>query len=112
MKPNLFEGIPESAPQELIAELLKGEGVRIERIVSFGQSSPPGFWYDQPESEWVLLLKGSATLGFVDGPCVDLQPGDFINIEAGTRHRVEQTDPDGQTVWLAVFYENGTESPA
>ncbi len=107
MKANLFEGIPESAPQELFAELLKGEGVRIERIVSFGQSSPPGFWYDQPQSEWVLLLQGGATLGFDDGSSVDLQAGDCVTIPAGRRHRVEKTDPHRRTVWLAVFYENG-----
>jgi cupin 2 domain-containing protein len=101
---NLFESIPENAPEELFTVLLKAEGVRVERIVSFGQSSPGGFWYDQSEHEWVLLLEGSAALGFEDGSTVALMPGDFVNIPAGRRHRVEQTDLNERTVWLAVFY--------
>ena len=100
---NLFENIPENAPEELFTELLNADGVRIERIVSFGQSSPQGIWFDQEESEWVLLLEGSATLGFEDGSTLDLKPGDHLNIPAGQRHRVEKTDQKGRTVWLAVF---------
>ncbi|MBC8205785.1 MAG: cupin domain-containing protein [Kiritimatiellales bacterium] len=103
---NLFEEIPEDAPEELFTELLKGKNVRIERIVSFGQSSPDGFWHEQEEGEWVLLLKGSATLGFEDGSTLDLEPGDHLNIPAGQRHRVEKTDQNGRTVWLAVFTKN------
>ncbi len=80
------------------------EGLRIERIVSYGQCSPEGFWYDQDENEWVLLLDGSATLSFEEGDPVDLKPGDHLNIPAGTRHRVEKTEQNGRTVWLAVFY--------
>jgi cupin 2 domain-containing protein len=105
MKRNLFEKIPEKAPEELFAELLKAATVRIERIVSFGQASPEGFWYDQTENEWVLLLEGSATLGFEEGRTVNLTSGDFVNIPAGERHRVEQTDPARRTVWLSVFYK-------
>jgi cupin 2 domain-containing protein len=102
---NLFDGIPESSPEELFTELLKVEGVRVERIVSFGQCSPENFWYEQGGGEWVLLLEGSATLGFVDGSLVDLVAGDHYNIPAGKKHRVEKTDADSRTVWLAVFYE-------
>lgn len=101
---NLFENIPEHAPEELVTELLRAENVRIERIVSYGQTSPPGFWYDQRENEWLLLLEGSATLDFEEGGAVDLKPGDFLNIPAGQHHRVEKTDGAGRTVWLAVFY--------
>jgi len=101
---NLFENIPENAPEELVTELLKADGVRVERIVSFGQSSPDGFWYDQDENEWVLFLQGSATLKFEKGDLVDLNPGDHLNIPAGKRHRVEKTDQNGRTVWLAIFY--------
>ncbi len=103
---NLFENIPENAPEELVTELLKSDNVRIERIVSFEQSSPDGFWYDQAEDEWVLLLEGSATLRFEEGDAVDLKPGDHLNIPAGCRHRVEKTDQNGRTVWIAVFYKN------
>ena len=101
---NLFEEIPENAREELFTELLTADGVRIERIVSFGQSSPEGFWYDQKESEWVLLLEGSAVLEFQEGRVVSLHPGDHLAIPAGQRHRVKQTNPKGRTVWLAVFY--------
>ena len=102
---NLFGNIPEASQEELFSELLKTEGVRIERIVSFGQSSPDGSWYDQAENEWVLLLEGSATLEFDDGSTVDLRPGDYLNIPAGKRHQVEKTDSNGRTVWLSVFYD-------
>ncbi len=101
---NLFDGIPERAPEELFTELLRAEGVRIERIVSFGQRSPEGFWYEPRGGEWVLLLEGSATIGFADGASVALLPGDHLNLPAGTRHRVVKTDENVRTVWLAVFY--------
>lgn len=101
---NLFENIPERAPEEVFTELLKADGVRVERIVSFGQASPEGFWYDQKEGEWVLLVEGSATLEFEEGAPVDLKAGDYLNIPAGRRHRVKKTDLNGRTVWLAVFY--------
>ena len=104
---NLFENIPETAPEELVTALLSSKDVRIERIVSFGQSSPEGFWYDQEEDEWVLLLEGSATLRFEKGDLVDLTPGDHLNIPARKRHRVENTDQNNRTVWLAVFYSTG-----
>lgn len=101
---NLFENIPQSAPQEIVTKLLSSKNACVERIVSFGQGSPDGFWYDQPEHEWVLLLEGSAQLRFEDR-LVDLSAGDYLNIPAGCRHRVEKTDQNGRTVWLAVFYK-------
>jgi len=105
---NLFENIPDDAPEELVTELLNAECVRIERIVSFGQASPGGFWYDQTENEWVLLLEGSATVAFEKGGSIELNPGDYATIPAGKRHRVEETDPNVRTVWLAVFYTGRT----
>jgi cupin 2 domain-containing protein len=101
---HLYENIPDAGPQELFTELLSTGGVRIERIVSFGQSSPDGFWYDQPGNEWILLLEGAATLAFPEKPSIDLVPGDYLNLPAGCRHRVEKTAPNVRTVWLAVFY--------
>ncbi len=80
--------------------------MRVERIVSHGHTSPPGFWYDQPRHEWVALLAGAAALRFEgDGAPVELRPGDSLTIPAGRRHRVEWTTPDEPTVWLAVHYE-------
>ena len=102
---NIFKNLPESIPEELIETISETEAVKIERIVSKGHSSPSGFWYDQDKSEYVLLLKGSAGLLFEGaGEIVELRPGDYIDIPAHVRHRVEWTDPDKETIWLAVFY--------
>ena len=101
MSDNLFAGLPRStAEKEQFLELLSRPGLRIERIVSTGQSSPPDFWYDQPEDEWVVLLQGSAELGFADGARLALEPGDWVELPAGCPHRVEATAVG--TVWLAV----------
>lgn len=104
MNGNLFDGLPASAqPEEIFETLCAARGVRIERIVSAGQSSLPGFWYDQPGDEWVALLSGSATLRFADENVArDLKPGDWIFIEAHRRHRIEQTDATVASLWLAV----------
>ncbi len=91
--------------EEIVESLLEREHVRIERIVSRGHCSPPDFWYDQAEAEWVTLLSGRARLRFEgDAECLDLGPGDHVDIPARVRHRIEWTDPDEETVWLAVFY--------
>lgn len=106
MTDNLFADIPRSTGNnEQFSNLLERPGLRIERIVSTGQCSPPGFWYDQPEGEWVTLLQGKATLRFEDTPApLTLNPGDCIDIAPHRRHRVEWTDPEQPTLWLAVHY--------
>ena len=101
---NLFADIPRVMPDELVGEILRTNAFRIERIVSRGHASPPGFWYDQETDEWVLLVKGSATLGFADGRTIALLPGDHLLIPRHVRHRVERTAPEGDTVWLAVHF--------
>ena len=100
---NLLADLPAHLPDELFTTLLDAPAVRIERIVSHGHASPEGFWYDQDQHEWVVVLKGAARLRFEDG-IVDMAPGDFINIPAHKKHRVDWTTPDEPTVWLAVFY--------
>ncbi len=105
---NLFADIPADLPEELIQPLLSAPGVRIVRIVSLGHTSPEGFWYDQAEHEWVLLLMGAARLRFEDEEPIELMPGSFVNIPAHRRHRVEWTDPDKPTAWLAVHYGERT----
>ncbi|MFH1814031.1 MAG: cupin domain-containing protein [Pseudomonadota bacterium] len=107
MSGNLFDGLPAGTQQaERIDALCVRPGVRIERIVSTGQSSPPGFWYDQPNDEWVALLSGSATLRFTDEDAPRaLKPGDWIFIAAHRRHRVDGTDTDVASVWLAVHLD-------
>ncbi|HEU5118420.1 MAG TPA: cupin domain-containing protein [Isosphaeraceae bacterium] len=101
---NLFSKIPADLPEELIQTLLNTQSVRIERIVSLGHSSPEVFWYDQESHEWVLLVKGAARLRFEGEEPIELQPGDFLNIPAHKRHRVEWTDPSEPTIWLAIHY--------
>jgi cupin 2 domain-containing protein len=102
---NLLRDLPDSRAGEVADALLEVPGLRIERIVSQGQRSPPGFWYDQPQAEWVLLLKGAARLRFADEAHDRLLgPGDWLHIDAHRRHRVEWTDPGQPTIWLAVFH--------
>jgi cupin 2 domain-containing protein len=104
-KPNLFSALPTRLPEELVETLAAGKHVRIERIVSTGPASPEGFWYDQEEIEWVVVLKGEAKLLFEgDAQPIHLKPGDHVTIPAHRRHRVEWTTPDEPTVWLVVFY--------
>ena len=100
---NLLSDLPKNLPEELTMVLQQGHGVRIERIVSTGHRSPVGFWYDQPEHEWVMVLQGAARLAFEDR-VVEMTAGDWINIPAHQKHRVEWTTPEGPAVWLAVFY--------
>jgi len=102
---NMLEDLPPKGPDELFQEILRRPGVRIERIVSSGQATPPGEWYDQGWDEWVLLLAGSAGL-LLEGEDEprNLVPGDYLLLPASCRHRVDWTDPDVQTVWLAVHF--------
>ena len=102
---NIFSSIPDDIPQELFQDILTTDKFKIERIVSKGQSSPEGFWYDQDENEWLILLRGSAGLLFEGNDnIIELKPGDYINIPANRKHRVEWTDRTTETVWIAVMY--------
>jgi cupin 2 domain-containing protein len=102
---NLFAIEAGGADAELVECLTQRNQVRIERIVSTGQASPAGFWYDQPGDEFVVLLSGSAVLRFQEGDRrLDLKPGDWIEIPAHVRHRVEATQADPPTVWLAAHF--------
>lgn len=102
---NFFADLPTAAASEQFIELLSRPGLRIERIVSFGHASPPGFWYDQAGGEWLIVLSGEATLEFEDEPAPRLlKVGDMIVIAPHRRHRVEATHPTVATIWLAVHY--------
>jgi cupin 2 domain-containing protein len=102
---NLFADIPKNLSDELFETLLQTSSFRIERIVSNGHCSPKGFWYDQDDNEWVILLKGRAVLRFEDQyENIKMNPGNYINIEKHRRHRVEWTDSTQETLWLAVHY--------
>ena len=103
---NLFDSVSSSARSEQFLELLARPGLRIERIVSTGQASPPGYWYDQPRGEWIVVLEGEAKIRFEDEPAPRLLGrGDFLNIPARRRHRVEWTHPAAATIWLAIHYD-------
>ena len=101
---NIFSSVPDTIDKEIFEDLLTKDSVRIERIISKGQSSPEYGWYDQEEHEWVIVLKGAGIISFEDGRDVKLCKGDFLNIPAHTKHRVKWTDPESPTIWLAIFY--------
>jgi len=104
-KNSLFRDIPAGLGSEFVERIAGRKGVRIERIVSRGQCSAEGFWYDQAETEWVLLVKGAARIRFeADDSVLEMKAGDHITIAPRARHRVEWTTPDEETIWLAVFY--------
>ena len=97
-------GLPANLPdEEIFEELLRTPSFRMERIVSSGQASPPGFWYDQEEDEWVALLQGEAALEFEDGSADKLRSGDWVFLPAHMRHRVASTSKEPPCIWLAVF---------
>lgn len=100
---NLFADLPSAEGAEVLDTLLARDGLQIERIVSRGQATPAGEWYDQDRDEWVIVLRGKAQLQ-LDGETAprDLSAGDFVYLPAHRRHRVNWTAPDEPTVWLAI----------
>ncbi len=104
-KGNIFAPAPSYLPAEIVELLAGSPRAKIERIISLGHHSPEGFWYDQEQNEWIMLLKGKAAMTFAEDPAsVELIAGDYINIPAHVRHRVEWTADNEETIWLAVFY--------
>ncbi|NLD37995.1 MAG: cupin domain-containing protein [Desulfatiglans sp.] len=104
---NIYKGIPSDLPDELIEKITGSaeKGVAVERIISRGHASPPGFWYDQDKTEFVILLRGRAAILFKESDRIlEMLPGDYIEIPSHTLHRVEWTSAEEETVWLAFFY--------
>jgi len=101
---NIFDAIPTNLSNEVFSILAESGDVKIERIVSKGHTSPATGWYDQTQNEWLIVLRANAIISFEDLPSVTLQEGDYMNIPAHEKHRVKWTDPDVETVWLAVHY--------
>jgi len=97
---SLLHPLPEAGDDEHVDVLATTATTRVERIVSHGQASPPGFWYDQDTDEWVLVISGRGVIAFDDGHRETLESGDWICLPAGCRHRVEETA--SPTIWLAV----------
>lgn len=110
MSGNLLASLPPDLPEERFDTLVAAGDLRIERIVSRGHASPADFWYDQEHHEFVLVLQGRAGIT-IEGrsETVVLSPGDYLILEAHLRHRVEWTDPDRETVWLAVHFSGEIE---
>ena len=100
---NLLDTLPPPGGDENFDFLFARAGTRIERIVSHGHASPPGFWYDQAQAEWVIVVQGEAVLAFADGERREMRAGDWVAIAPHRRHRVESTGP--ATVWLAVHVD-------
>jgi len=103
---NVFAGVRPPAGQESALTLFENKAVKIQRIVSASHRSPTGFWYDQDEDEWVVVLKGSAALEFERDETLELGEGDYLAIPAHVRHRVRETSDE--TVWLAIHIDNKT----
>ena len=101
---NIFDDIPKNIKSEIFETLIDSDDVQIERIISKGHQSPESGWYDQDKNEWLIVLKGEAILSFADKSSLKLKAGDFINIPAHKKHRVEWTNPDTETIWLAIHY--------
>ncbi|MFH1039157.1 MAG: cupin domain-containing protein [PVC group bacterium] len=105
MKENIYSDIPNDLPDELVEVISDNKRFRIERIVSRGHRSPDGFWYDQEENEFVLIVSGEAELLFEEeNESVRMEAGDYLVIPAHKRHRVVWTIPGRETVWLAVHF--------
>ncbi len=100
--PNIFNPLPEDLSEEVFETILQTRDLKIERIISDGQSSPPTGWHCQKRDEWVILLQGKATLLFENNQTYELSLGDHLLIPAHTKHRVTHTEP--KTIWLAVHY--------
>ena len=102
---NLFSNIPEEIPREIFEDLLSRPPLRVQRIVSAGQTTPLDEWYDSESDEWVVLLSGGARLLYEGESTVrEMRPGDYVLIPAHRRHRVEWTHPEEKTVWLALHF--------
>ena len=99
---NLFSFNPSPNDEEIFDRLFQNENILIERIISSGQCSPPGFWYEQEKDEWVLLLQGEAVISYRDGQTINLQVGDYLFLPAKLAHRVEKTSQDPPSIWLAI----------
>lgn len=101
---NIYDEIPKDLSGEVFEKIAGNGQVSIERIVSKGHTSPESGWYDQQQNEWVIVVKGVAVLTFEDGGDVKLSSGDHVDIPSHTKHKVSWTDPEVETIWLAVHY--------
>ena len=103
---NIYSDIPDDLTHEVFEEILRNGSLKLERIISKGHETSKDQWYDQDRDEWVILLKGSAGLVIEgEGETVVLKPGDYVHLPAHLKHRVEWTDTEEETIWVAVYYQ-------
>lgn len=103
---NIFE-LPENLPnQELFETIISSQNILIERIISTGQITPQGEWFDQEKDEWVILLQGEAILSYFDGSIITLKSGDYLFIPAHQKHRVDYTSTKPFCLWLAIHFKS------
>lgn len=101
---NIFESLPKDLQSEVVENIVQSGDIRIERIVSKGQATPQSQWYDQAHNEWVIVLKGEAIIGLENNTEHHLVPGSYLNLPAHTKHRVNWTTSESETIWLAIHY--------
>ena len=100
--PNIYELSQEVSRSEKFEQIISGKNIQIERIISTGQTTTSGQWYDQELDEWVILLQGEAELAYADNTRIKLKAGNYLLIPAHTKHRVEYTSIEPPCIWLAV----------
>jgi cupin 2 domain-containing protein len=108
---NIFHLLSEFSNEELFESIVSANNILIERIVSTGQITPPGEWYDQEQDEWVILLQGEAALSYADGYRLKLTVGDYVLIPAHQKHRVDYTSSNPPCIWLAVHADLISSTP-
>ena len=101
---NMFDLPAKLPPQELFETLFNNEQVLIERVVSTGQVTPPGEWYDQEQNEWLMVLQNSEELSYENNSRIKLTRGDYLLIPAHQKHRVEYTSTEPPCIWLTIFF--------
>lgn len=99
---NIFNLPPSLPDREIFESIVANDNILIERIISTGQTTPLGEWYDLDNNEWVILLQGEAVLSYEDGSRIELKAGDYLLIPAHQKHRVEYTSSEPPCIWLAV----------
>ena len=102
LMPNIYNLPSDLQPVEIFEAIASSSDVLIERIISKGQTTPIGQWYDQDHDEWVILLQGEAEITYIDGSRIKLKSGDYLMIPAHQQHRVDYTSSEPPCIWLAV----------
>ena len=98
---NIFDFPEFPLSEEITTVLAENSNIRIERIISTGQISE---WYDQSETEFVVLLQGEAAVEFENDKTVSMSKGDTFLIKPHERHKVSYTSSEPPCIWLCVFY--------